>query len=86
MTTACETKRNENAKRLDAMLKRRGFKVGRWGWLDRGTLRVAIHEDTVGIYRFVDKVGCTLAWEVSFDLFNTPYAVIEAAIKAAMAE
>lgn len=85
-----DAKKAELVAKVEAMLWDRGFKIGKTGWHDLGTLRVAIAEETVGIYRFVKKAGINrpgatpLDWQVEMSLYGTPFSVIAATINAAL--
>lgn len=69
---------------ITSMLEDLGFRVGRTGWHDLGTLRVAVDGDTVSIYSFAGLVGTVLAWEVEMSLHGTPFSVIRAVVQAAV--
>ena len=69
---------------IEALLADHGFQIGKTGWHDLGTLRVALDTETVNIYQFVGRVGTTLAWGVQMSLYGTPFAIIAATINAAI--
>jgi len=79
-----EAKRDQLAAKIKSQVERRGFKVGKTGWHDLGTLRVAIDRETVGIYKFTGRVGTLLEWQVEMSLYGTPFSVIAATINAAI--
>jgi hypothetical protein len=79
-----EAKRDQLATKIKSQVERRGFKIGKTGWHDLGTLRVAINSETVGIYKFTTQVGRVLEWEVEMSLHGTPFSVIAATINAAV--
>jgi hypothetical protein len=81
-----EAKRDQLAADIKSLVESRGFKTGKTGWHDLGTLRVAIANETVGIYKFTGRVGTTLKWEVEMSLYGTPFNVIAATINAAVNE
>jgi hypothetical protein len=85
MTSEPETTMGLQIK-LATMLRQRGFEVGKSGWLDLDTLRVAIQGDQVTVIRFTDTRTRVVRWEFDMSLQSTPYAVIAAAIKAALTE
>lgn len=77
-------KKAELVAKIEALLDDHGFQIGRTGWHDLGSLRVAIASETIGIYRFAGRVGTALKWEVEMSLYGTPFNVIAATITAAL--
>jgi hypothetical protein len=81
-----EANRDQLAAKIKSQVERLGFKVGKTGWHDLGTLRVAIGRETVGIYKFIQRLGTVLEWQVEMGLYGTPFSIIAATINAAVNE
>lgn len=79
-----DAKKADLVSKIKVLLDNNGFKIGKTGWHDLGTLRVAIASETVGIYKFTGRVGTLLNWQVEMSLYGTPFSIIAATINAAI--